>query len=408
MRNSLWVMLSAAMVLLMHFGLAIYYGGLVSARNALNTIKMSIITLGVVPILWWIMGYSLIFSPGDSKFTGDFYYSFFRHIDVSETINNTSVLTFAFICFQAMFASITPAIISGSGVERLKFNTYLIFIIIWELFVYCTVAHSIWNPAGWANLLGAFDFAGGIVVHVSAGFAALALAIVLKPRQTSYRTIGKNNLPLVVLGCGLLWFGWFGFNGGSSLGISKVTVLALANSFFAPAASMVVWMICDAIFVKIKSVTGVCSSVLVGLIAITPAAGYVDIGSSIAIGGISSFLTYVFQIFYNRYKHKVDDTLDVFVCHGIPGFLGGIMVGVFASHNVNPVIPDGVIYGNWDLVWKQILVTTFVAAFSFIVSFVLLKLLDRTVGLRVNVAQEISGLDSIEHGEQAYNNQKSS
>ncbi|MEN9391650.1 MAG: hypothetical protein RL017_948, partial [Pseudomonadota bacterium] len=402
MRNSLWVMISAALILLMHFGLALYYGGLVSARNALNTIKMSIVTLGVVPILWWIMGYSLIFAPGDGRFTGNFYYSFFNHIDIAQTVSLTSVLTYAFICFQAMFASIAPAIISGSGVERLKFNTYLIFIIIWEICVYCTVAHSIWHPSGWAYLLGAFDFAGGIVVHVSAGFAALALAIVLKPRQTSYRTIGKNNLPLVVLGCGLLWFGWFGFNGGSGLEINRVSILALTNTFFAPAAAMVVWMICDVVFFNIKSVTGVCSSVLVGLIAITPAAGYVEIGSSIAIGAITSFLTYMFQIFYNRYKHKVDDTLDVFVCHGIPGVLGGIMVGIFASHNVNPAIPDGAIYGNWDLVLKQLLVTIAVAAFSFIVSFVLLKFLDMTVGLRVNVAQEISGLDSIEHGEQAY------
>lgn len=401
--NSLWVAISATLVLLMNFGLAFFYTGLVSGRNALNTIKMSIITLGIVPIIWWAIGYSLVFS-GHGAFVGDFSLAFLHHIGMNDVVSGTKVLTVSFICFQAMFASIAPAIISGSGVERLKFRTYLIFIILWVLIVYCTLAHTVWSTNGWAMKYGAFDFAGGVVVHVSAGFSGLALAMALKPRKNGgEHHQGKHNLPLMVLGCGLLWFGWFGFNAGSALEVSAITMQAIATTFFATSAAMVAWTLCEYTTGKARTVTGICNSLITGLVAITPAAGYVTITSAIIIGAIASFMSYFITIYYNRIKHKVDDSLDVFTCHGIPGFLGGIMVGVFASHDINSAIPNGAIYGDWDLLIKQIVVTVLSASFSFVGTYLILLLLKHTIGIRVDESQEVDGLDVAEHGEKAYN-----
>lgn len=401
--NSLWVALSAMLVLLMNFGLAFFYTGLVSGRNALNTIKMSVITLGIVPIVWWALGYSLVFS-GTGQFIGTPQLSFLNAIGVDDVVSGTKVLALAFICFQAMFASIAPAIISGSGVERMKFRAYMIFIVLWVLLVYCTLAHTFWNSNGWALTYGAFDFAGGVVVHVSAGFSGLALAMVLKPRKSGENGQGKHNLPLMVLGCGLLWFGWFGFNAGSALEISPLAIQALANTMFAPAAAMVVWVLCDYISGRDRTVTGICNAIIIGLVAITPSAGYVSIASAVAIGGIASLLSFIITIFYNRVKHKVDDSLDVFTCHGLPGLIGGILVGVFASHEINPAIPNGVIFGNWQLLVKQSFVTIAAAVFSFAVTYLILQILRKTIGIRVTEEHELGGLDLSEHGEKAYNN----
>ena len=401
--NSLWVAISAILVLLMNFGLAFFYTGLVSGRNALNTIKMSIITLAIVPILWWAIGYSLAFS-GDGVFIGSYHLAFLTTIKMNDVVSGTKVLTLAFICFQVMFASISPAIISGAGVERLRFRSYLIFIILWELVVYCTLAHAVWSSNGWAAKLGAFDFAGGLVVHVSAGFSGLALAMVLKPRtQNEHTKQGKHNLPLMVLGCGLLWFGWFGFNAGSALEISPLAIQAIANTLFATAASMLVWVLCDSISGKARTITGICNSLLIGLVAITPSAGYVTISSAIAIGSIVSLFSYLLTPYYNRLKNKVDDSLDVFTCHGVPGFFGGILVGVFASHDINPIIPSGLIYGHGALLMKQIIVTIIAAAFSFTATYLILVALKRTLGIRVGEKDEADGLDISEHGEKAYN-----
>ena len=242
--NSFWVALSAILVLFMNFGLSFFYSGLVSGRNAVNTIKMSIVTLGIVPIIWWVIGYSLSFS-GDNQFFGNVNLAFFHGIGLNDVYQGTHVLTISFICFQAMFASIAPAIISGSGVERLRYRSYLIFIILWVLLVYCTLAHTVWSNNGWANKFGAFDFAGGVVVHAGAGFSGLALAVVLKPRKAFREENGKHNLPLMVLGCGMLWFGWFGFNAGSALELSSLTMLAFANTLFATSSAMVMWVICE-------------------------------------------------------------------------------------------------------------------------------------------------------------------
>ena len=399
--NSLWVAISAILVLLMNFGLAFFYSGLVSGRNALNTIKMSIITLGVVPILWWAIGYSLVFT-GDGAFFGSYHLAFLSSVKTTDVFTGTKVLTLAFICFQAMFASISPAIISGSGVERFKFRTYLIFISIWVLAVYCPLAHTFWNSNGWASKFGAFDFAGGVVVHVSAGFSGLALAMVLGLRKSGSDNHGKHNLPMMVLGCGLLWFGWFGFNAGSALEVSQIAIQALANTMFATSSAMVVWLIYDFIIGKPRTVTGMCNALVIGLVAITPAAGYVTISSAIAIGAIASLISHIVAIFYNRIKDKLDDALDVFTCHGIPGFLGGILVGVFASHDVNSAIPSGAIYGNWDLLYKQVVVTCLSAAFCFFATYGVLLILRHTIGLRVDEEGEQGGMDILEHGEKAY------
>lgn len=399
--NSFWVALSAILVLLMNFGLGFFYSGLVSGRNAVNTIKMSIVTLGVVPIIWWAIGYSLSFS-GSGGFIGDAKLAFFNGIGVSDVYTGTKVFTYAFICFQAMFASIAPAIISGSGVERLRYRSYLIFIIIWILLVYCTLAHTVWSADGWASKLGAFDFAGGIVVHAGAGFSGLALAIVLKPRKAFRNEEGKHNLPLMVLGCGMLWFGWFGFNAGSALELSALTILAFTNTLFATSAAMVMWVLCEYATDHPRTITGLCNALVIGLVAITPSAGYVSIASAVAIGALVSFVSYFITIAYNRYKHKLDDSLDVFTCHGIPGFIGGILVGVFASSKVNSAVPDGLIYGHADLLWKQILVTVCGAAFSFFATYLILIVMSKTIGIRVEESHEQDGLDAS-CGERAYN-----
>lgn len=399
--NSFWVALSAILVLLMNFGLGFFYSGLVSGRNAVNTIKMSIVTLGVVPILWWAIGYSLSFS-GSGAFVGDLQEAFFNHIGINDVVSGTHVLTLSFICFQAMFASIAPAIISGSGVERLRYSSYLIFIILWVLLVYCTLAHTVWSSNGWGMHFGAFDFAGGIVVHAGAGFSGLALAMVLKPRKSNAYTHGKHNLPLMVLGCGLLWFGWFGFNAGSALELSSLTILAFANTLFATSSAMVMWVLCEYLTNKPRTITGLCNALIIGLVAITPSAGYVTISSAVAIGAIVSFLSYFITIWYNRYKHKLDDSLDVFTCHGIPGFLGGILVGVFACSSVNPTVPNGLIYGSSSLLGKQVIVTVLGAGFSFFATYLILLVMSRTIGIRVQEDHEEHGLD-VASGEKAYN-----
>lgn len=399
--NSFWVALSAILVLLMNFGLGFFYSGLVSGRNAVNTIKMSIVTLGVVPILWWAIGYSLSFS-GSGAFVGDLQEAFFNHIGINDVVSGTHVLTLSFICFQAMFASIAPAIISGSGVERLRYSSYLIFIILWVLLVYCTLAHTVWSSNGWGMHFGAFDFAGGIVVHAGAGFSGLALAMVLKPRKSNAYTHGKHNLPLMVLGCGLLWFGWFGFNAGSALELSSLTILAFANTLFATSSAMVMWVLCEYLTNKPRTITGLCNALIIGLVAITPSAGYVAISSAVAIGAIVSFLSYFITIWYNRYKHKLDDSLDVFTCHGIPGFLGGILVGVFACSSVNPAVPNGLIYGSSSLLGKQVIVTVLGAGFSFFATYLILLVMSRTIGIRVQEDHEEHGLD-VASGEKAYN-----
>jgi ammonium transporter, Amt family len=400
-RDSLWVAFSAVLVLFMNFGLAFFYSGYVSRRNVLNTIKMSMITLGIIPIIWWFIGYSLVFS-GTGTILGGTEFMFFHGIRTDSVITGTTVLSVAFICFQAMFASISPAITSGAGVERMKFNSYLIFIILWTIIVYCTIAHCVWNPNGIASEFGAFDFAGGVVVHVSAGFSGLALAIVLKPRSTPISEHSKHNLTYTVLGFGMLWFGWFGFNAGSAMAVSSITIIAIGTTLFATSASMLAWLLCDLISGHAKTISGVCGSAVMGLVAITPAAGYVSITSAIFIGAITSVLSYVLTRFYVKLKRKVDDTLDVFTCHGVPGFLGSILVGIFASHEINPSIPNGLIYGNASLLYKQAIVTVCAAAFSFAATYVIIFILDKIIGIRVSVNDEISGLDLLEHGEQAY------
>jgi Amt family ammonium transporter len=403
--NSLWVAIAAILVLLMNFGLGFFYSGLVSERNALNAIKMSLITLGIVPIVWWIVGYSLAFS-GNGAFIGSLNAQFLIPVGITDVITGTKVFSLSFICFQAMFASIAPAIISGSGVERLRFRAYLLFIILWVLLVYCTIAHTVWSPNGWAAKFGAFDFAGGLVVHVSAGFSGLALAMVLKPRK-SLKKSGNHNLPLMVVGCGLLWFGWFGFNAGSALEVSPIAIQALANTMFATSAAMVVWTLLDILCDCAHTTTGICNALIIGLVAITPSAGYVGISAAIAIGAITSGLSYFIIIYYKRIKHTVDDTLDVFTCHGIPGFLGGILVGVFATNKINPNVPNGLIYGNWMLLYKQFIVTCLAAAFSFIATYLILIVLKMLTSLRVSEENELGGLDAAEHGEKAYEKNQS-
>ena len=401
--NSIWVSISIILVLLMNFGLAFFYSGLVSEKNILNTIKMTIVTLGLVPILWWAFAYSLVFS-GNNPFIGNFDLAFLP-VKPTDVLPNSKLLLITFICFHAMFANIAPAIISGSGAERLNFRSYLIFIMFWIIFVYCPLAHAIWNPNGWALVFGSFDFAGGMVVHISAGFSGLALALVLKPRKSLKESSKKNNLPIVVLGCGLLWFGWFGFNAGSALEVSSITIQAIANTLFATAGSLSAWILYDFFLRRSHTITGACNAIITGLVAITPSAGYVSTSAAIAIGAISSFVSYIISIYYNKLKHKLDDSLDVFTCHGIPAVLGSILLGVFASQSINPSIPNGVIYGNWSLLYKQVIVTIASAIYSFTCTYIIIYVLSKTIGIRVKEEVEKDGLDFILHGENAYNNQ---
>ncbi len=390
-----WMLISTALVLLMTPALAFFYGGLVRSKNALNTMMMSFVALGPVAVVWALLGYSLAFAPGNPAI-GSLAFAGLRGVGLEA---QGAIPHLLFMCFQGTFAIITPALISGAVVERMRFNAYLAFITLWVIVVYAPVAHWVWG-GGFLASMGALDFAGGAVVHVNAASAALVAALVVGPRKDYGRhAILPHNVPFAMLGAGLLWFGWFGFNAGSALSAGTTATLAFANTLLAPAATLATWTLIDLLRGGRVTAVGAATAIVVGLVVVTPAAGYISPTSAIAMGAIGAFPSY-FALIY-RAKTKLDDSLDVVAAHGLGGATGAILTGVFAEAAWSGG-PNGLLGGNPGQVLTQFASVLIVLAYSGTVTFVLLKALSLVMPLRLGDRHEGLGLDVTDHGEEAY------
>jgi Amt family ammonium transporter len=386
---------ATALVLLMTPALGFFYGGLVRSKNALNTMMMSVVALGVVGVAWPVAGYSLAFAPGSAWLGGT---SRFLLQGVGLEAQGT-IPHVLFMAFQGTFAIITAALISGAIVERMRFGAYLLFITLWMLAVYSPVAHWVWG-GGWLASLGALDFAGGTVVHINAAAAALVAALVLGPRKDySRQAMLPHNVPFTLLGAGLLWFGWFGFNAGSALAANNIAALAFVTTMFAPGATLVVWTLLDIGRGQKVTAVGAATAIVVGLVAITPAAGFVSPMSAIAIGALAAFPSY-FALLW-RPRTRLDDSLDVVAAHGLGGATGAVLTGVFAEKAWNGTV-DGLLFGNPAQVGIQVAAVGAVALYAAVVTFGLLKLVNVVVPLRSAVGDEGLGMDVSQHGEEAY------
>jgi Amt family ammonium transporter len=400
--DTAWLLMSSALVMLMTPGLALFYGGMVRRKNILSTLMMSFACLGLVGLLWVLYGYSLAFGADKGGFIGGLNYIGLNNVgQAASEIYATTVPHLAFMVFQGMFAIITVALITGSIVERMKFSALLIFGAVWLTAVYLPVAHWVWGSGGWLAKLGVLDFAGGAVVHVNAGVSALALALLLgKRRGFPADSMEPNNIPLVVLGAGLLWFGWFGFNAGSALTAGGLAANAFVTTNTSAAAAALTWMIISWIYRR-PTILGMVTGAVAGLATVTPAAGYVTPMAAMAIGIAAAIVCYYSMLLFKT-KLGFDDSLDVFAVHGIGGVLGMLSVGVFASLAVNPAGANGLVYGNGMQVLKQMAGIGAVGAYAFAVTMILGKLIDITIGLRVGQSEETVGLDLSQHGERAY------
>ena len=396
-----WIIVATALVFLMTPGLAFFYGGMVHRKNVLSTMIKSFVATGVVSILWVTVGYSLCFGQSIGGIIGNpLSHLFFKGVASGApwSLAPTIPLTL-FALFQLMFAIITPSLVVGAVAERIRFSSYILFIVMFSLFVYAPIAHWTWNPEGFLFKWGVLDFAGGTVVHISAGCAALAGAIVLKRRKVhlEHKEIPPANIPYVLIGTGLLWFGWFGFNAGSAGAANSLSVSAFATTNTAAAAAGLAWMFFDVLKGKKPSVLGFCIGAVVGLVAITPAAGFVAIPQSIFIGAVAALISNV-AVFY-RSKSILDDTLDVFPCHGIGGMVGMLMTGIFASKNINSGGADGLFYGNAAFFFTQVKALAIVVTYSFCVSYGIFKFINWVMPMRVSKADEELGLDASQHNE---------
>jgi Amt family ammonium transporter len=393
--DTAWMLVATALVLLMTPALAFFYGGLVRSKNALNTMMMSYVALGFVGIVWAIAGYSLAFAPGNALL-GDLSRVFLRGVGLEPQGTIPHLL---FMCYQGTFAIITAALISGAIVERMRFSAYVAFITLWALVVYAPVAHWVWG-GGWLGRLGALDFAGGTVVHVNAGVAAFVAALVVgRRRDYPSSALLPHNVPFTLLGAGLLWFGWFGFNAGSALAANGIAALAFTATMLAPAGTLVVWTILDAMRSRRPTAVGCATAIVVGLVAVTPAAGFVGPMSAIVLGALAAFPSYFGLIW--RARTSMDDSLDVVAAHGLGGTVGALLTGVFAQKALNGVA-DGVLFGNPAQLLIQAAAVLAAIVYSGVGSFALLKLIGLVVPLRADAEHEDAGLDLMQHGEEAY------
>ncbi|MEJ0106737.1 MAG: ammonium transporter [Bacteroidota bacterium] len=396
-----WIIVATALVFLMTPGLAFFYGGMVHRKNVISTMMKSVVAAGVVSVLWIFVGYSLCFGSDIGGFIGNpMDHLFFKGVNSGEPWSLAPTIPKSlFSLFQLMFAVITPGLVVGAIAERIRFTSYILFTVLFSILVYAPLAHWSWHPEGFLFKMGALDFAGGTVVHISAGCAALAGALVLKRRQVhiEHKEIPPANIPYVLIGTGLLWFGWFGFNAGSALGANALSVSAFATTNTAAAAAGLSWMFFDVLRGKKPSVIGFCVGAVVGLVAITPAAGFVAIPQSIFIGVIAAIISNV-AVYYKQ-KSTLDDTLDVFPCHGIGGMVGMLMTGVFATKAVNSAGNDGLFYGNPSFFLIQLKAMAIAVGYSFIVSFLIFKLINLIQPIRVSAADEEIGLDASQHNE---------
>jgi len=398
--DTAWVLVAGALVLMMTPALAFFYGGMVRRKNILSTLNLSFITIGLISIQWVLIGYTLAFGHNIGGFIGSLHYVGLTGVGAGPSLAYAPTIPhLGYAFYQMMFAVITPALITGAFVERVKFKTFLVFTVIWATIVYDPVAHWVWGVGGFLRQMGALDFAGGTVVHVTAGFAALAFAMVIGARKGYGKTpMEPSAIPYTILGAGLLWFGWFGFNGGSALAANGLAVHAVMTTNTSAAAAALVWMFLSWRDDK-PSVLGIVTGAVVGLVAITPAAGYVEPWAAIIIGGVAASISYYAIKF--RQRTRLDESLDVFACHGLGGTTGALLTGLFATTAVNKAGANGLFYGNPKQFLIQLAAVAIVAAFTFVVTFTLAKILDAVMGLRVDENAEEVGLDISEHGELA-------
>jgi Amt family ammonium transporter len=399
--DTAWVLVATALVTMMTPALGFFYGGMVRKKNILSTLNLSIISMGVITLQWVLFGYTLAFGPTINGLIGGLSHLGLAGIGAEPNADySTTIPALAFAAFQMTFAVITPALISGAFVERVNFKVYLVFIILWATLVYDPLAHSVWAVGGLLRVYGALDFAGGTVVHIAAGFSALAFALAIRSRRGyGSMPIEAHNIPYTVLGAGLLWVGWFGFNGGSALGANGLAVAALVNSNVAAAAAAVVWMFL-AWNDKKPSVLGIVTGAVVGLVAITPGSGFVTPLAAMLIGAVAAPISYYTIKFIH--SRKIDESLDVFGCHGMAGVWGALATGLFATTSINELGFDGLFYGNPNQLTIQLVATVGAALFAFVVTFLIAKILDAVFGLSVSDKAEEIGLDLSEHGERAY------
>ncbi len=400
--DTAWILISSALVMLMTPGVALFYGGMVRRKNVISTLMMSFVALGLIGLLWVLYGYSLSFGPDIGGFIGGLDFIGLRQVGQEpSSVYATTVPHLAFMVFQAMFAVITVALITGAVVERVKFSALLVFSTLWLTFVYSPVAHWVWGDGGWLANLGALDFAGGTVVHISAGVSALALAMLLGPRKgfREREPMEPHNIPMVMLGAGLLWFGWFGFNAGSALTSGGLASSAFVATNISAAAAAFTWMGLSWIHRR-PTILGTATGAVAGLVAITPAAGFVPPMAGIPIGVVAAVICY--YCIFLRMRRGIDESLDVWAVHGMGGTWGALATGIFTSAAVNSAGADGLLLGNAIQLVKQLAGVGAIWGFAFAATWILGKVVDATIGLRVRGAEETVGLDISQHGERAY------
>ena len=409
--NTAWIIVATILVMMMTIpGLALFYGGLVRQKNLLSIIMQCFVVVGVVTLLWFAFGYSWAFGEGfkDSAvgfFIGGFDKVFLHGITL-DTLNplGGDIPEILFALFQCMFAVITPALIIGAFAERVKFSGYLFFVVLWSIFVYNPMAHWVWG-GGWIGEMGALDFAGGTVVHINAGISALMMCLLIGKREgyKVSRPVTPNNIPFVFIGAAMLWMGWFGFNAGSGLAADGLAANAFLVTHLSTAAAVVTWLAIDWFRNKRPTTVGACTAAVAGLVAITPAAGTVDVFGAIIIGMVSAMVCF-YMVAFVKEKLGYDDSLDAFGVHGMGGIIGSILTGVFATQTITGEGgAQGALYGDWYQLWIQTFATLFSIVFSVVMTFILFKVVDKTVGMRVSSRIEEEGLDIYEHGEAAYN-----
>ncbi len=399
--DTAFVLISAALVLLMTPGLALFYGGMVRRKNVLGTILQSFIMISVIGLEWIYLGYTLSFGSDVAGFIGNLDFVALKGVGTSPSPTYaTTIPHLLFMIYQCMFAIITPALITGAFAERMRFGPFLLFSLLWALIVYNPVCHWVWG-GGFLAQRGVLDFAGGLVVHLTCGVAALAAAIAIGPRRGYGRENFKpHNLPLTLLGAGLLWFGWFGFNGGSALAANGLAVSAFVATHLAGLTAMLVWILVEWLHYGKPTSLGAASGAIAGLATITPAAGFVGPNAAVVIGALAGLICYLAVMAKNKFGY--DDSLDVVGIHGVGGLVGTLCVGIFASKAINPAGANGLLAGNPSLLGTQILGILVVGVYTLVISFILLKVIDFVFGLRLSVEDEVSGLDLSQHSEEAY------
>ncbi|MCX9009602.1 MAG: ammonium transporter [Candidatus Methanoperedens sp.] len=399
--DTAWVLISSALVMIMIPAVGLFYGGMVRKKNALSTIMFSFVILALISVQWVLFGYSLAFGPDVHGVIGNLDWLGLNGVGQGPNADYAATIpALAYMIFQAMFAIITVALISGAFVERIKFSAFMVFSLLWATLVYDPIAHWVWGTGGWLRNLGALDFAGGTVVHISSGVSALAIALVIGARKGfGKQPMEPHNIPMVVLGAVLLWFGWFGFNGGSAVASNGLATSAFVVTNTAAAAAALMWTMLSW-YHKRPSVLGTATGAVVGLVAITPASGFVTPLAAIVIGAVAAVISYYAMLF--RSKQNVDDSLDVWACHGLGGTWGAIATGIFATVAVNSAGANGLLYGNPGQFVTQIIAVGVTWVYAFVMTVILAKVIDKTIGLRVCDEEESVGLDISQHAEKAY------